>query len=268
MLSRSITTASLSGRTRSTLPVFPLSLPPITMTLSFLRICTRSSLNPRLQYFRCERNYLHKFLGPELARHRTENTCADRFRLIIDQHCGVIIEANIRAIRPAKFFGGAHHHRLHDVALFDLAIGNRFFHRNHDNVADGGVFAFAPAEHLDTLYATRAGVIGNIQSCSHLNHESTSAPQLSARRLGRLLHRLRSFKYLADAPPFISAERPAFYDQHAIADAALIGFVVRLDVGTPAQDLLVLRVGHRPFYGNHHGFLHPVTDDDTGAFFS
>ncbi len=40
ILSRSIITASFSSNTRSTLPVLPRSLPLMTMTLSFFRICT------------------------------------------------------------------------------------------------------------------------------------------------------------------------------------------------------------------------------------
>src|ERR1044071_3218974 len=191
ILSRSMMTVSLSGSTRNTLPVLPRSLPPITMTLSFLRICTsKALLDAVLKHFRRERDDLHELLGPELARHRAEDTRADGLFLVVDHHRRIVIKANITAVGPAQFFGRAHHHSLHDLALFRLAVGNRFLHRDHDDIADRSVLALATAEHLDALHAARAGIVGHIQCRSHLNHELTSTARKSLQSRRRLLSNL------------------------------------------------------------------------------
>jgi hypothetical protein len=79
---------------------------------------------------------------------------------------------------------------------------------------------------------------------------------------------LGSVKDLADTPSLVTAERPAFDNKHPITDVTFASLVVRLHLGAAAQDFFVLRVHHRPLDGNYYGFLHPVTDDETGPFFS
>src|SRR5687768_17211481 len=60
---------------------------------------------------------LHVVLGPQLARHRTEDARADRLALRVDQHVGVAVEADQRPVGAAHALGRAHHHRLHLLAL-------------------------------------------------------------------------------------------------------------------------------------------------------
>src|SRR5690349_7551402 len=191
ILSRSMITVSLSGSTRNTLPVLPRSLPPITITLSFLRICTgKTLLDAVLKHFRRERDDLHELLCPELARHRTEDTRADGLFLVVDQHRRIIVETNISTVGPAQLLGRAHDHSLHHFALFHLAVGNCFLHGDHDDIADRSVLALAAAEYLDALHATRAGVVGHIQCRSHLNHELTLTARKSLKSRRRLLSKL------------------------------------------------------------------------------
>src|SRR5262249_23162148 len=99
------------GLTLSTSPLRPLSLPGSTTTLSPLRIFCISPGS--LQNFRRERDDLHVVLGAQLARNRSEDAGADRLFLVVDQHGGVLVEADHAAARPANVLGGAHHHRLH-----------------------------------------------------------------------------------------------------------------------------------------------------------
>src|SRR5436853_1306091 len=80
----STTTCSASTR-RSTVPRLPLSRPAITTTSSpfLMRFITAP---------RGEGDDLHELLGPELTRHRPENTRADRLHLRREQHRGIAVE--------------------------------------------------------------------------------------------------------------------------------------------------------------------------------
>src|ERR1035438_8737439 len=55
----------------------------------------RDDIHP-LQNFRRQGNDLQKFLLTQLARHRTEYACPNRFAAFIDKHRGVRVEADIR----------------------------------------------------------------------------------------------------------------------------------------------------------------------------
>src|SRR5262249_28200314 len=96
-----------------------------------------------------ERNDLHVVLGAQLARHRPEDTGADRLRLVVDQHGGVAVEADDRAVGTADVLADTHHHGLHHVALLHLAARNGFLDRHNDNVAHGGIAALGASKHLD-----------------------------------------------------------------------------------------------------------------------
>src|SRR5215472_14822374 len=150
--------ASLSGSTRSTLPVLPRSFPVITMTLSFLRICTLFSRSS-LEHFRRQGNNFQKFLRPQLARHRAENARANGFLLIVDQNGGVIIEADVGSVRPSYLLCRSNYYRFGYFTLFYLGVRDRFFYGYHNDVADRSILPFAAAQHLDALDFARAGII-------------------------------------------------------------------------------------------------------------
>src|SRR5262245_23755374 len=109
-----MSTRSSDGYTRRTSPRLPLSLPEVTITLS--PFFTRAGIS---QHLRGERNDLHVVLGPELARHGTEDARSDRLVLRRDQHSGVRIEANERAIGPAHAMRGAYDDGLEHFALLN-----------------------------------------------------------------------------------------------------------------------------------------------------
>src|SRR5215831_7003444 len=102
-----------------------------------------------LQDLRRERYDLHVLLGSQLAGDRAEDARADRLALRIDQHGGVAVEANDRAVGAAHAGSGAHHHGLHHLALLDAAARYRLLHGDYDGVADRSVFALRTAQHLD-----------------------------------------------------------------------------------------------------------------------
>src|SRR6476660_7247568 len=154
--------------TWNTSPFLPLSRPVSTITWSpFLILAEDIS-----QHLRGEADDLHVVPGPELARHRPEDARADRLALRVDQHSGVAIEADQRAVGAAHALRGAHHHRLHHLARLDAAAQARLLDGDDDGVADRGVPALRPAQHLDALQAARAGVVGHVEIGLHLDHRA------------------------------------------------------------------------------------------------
>src|SRR5262249_26155576 len=123
-------------------------------------------------HLRRERDDLHVVLGAQLARHGPEDAGADRLELRRDQHRSVAVEADNRAVRTLDILGNAHDDRAHDLALLHAAARDRFFHRNDDDVADGGVFALRAAQHLDAHDAARAGIVRHVEVGLHLDHDA------------------------------------------------------------------------------------------------
>ena len=79
----------------------------------------------------------------QLAGHGPEDAGADRLELVGEQHGGVAVEADQRAVRTAHAVAGAHHDRVVDLALLDLAARDRVLDADLDHVADVGIAALA-----------------------------------------------------------------------------------------------------------------------------
>src|ERR1700749_3896689 len=56
--------------------------------------------------------------------------------------------------------------------LIDAPARGRILDGHLDDVTDRGITALGAAEHLDAHDGTRAGIVGNVQSGLHLNHDS------------------------------------------------------------------------------------------------
>src|SRR5581483_2367072 len=220
------------------------------------RSCESGSCSPAppSEHLRRERNDLEEALGAKLARHRSEDARADRLLLIIQQHRGVVVEADIAAVGAADLFMGAHDDRLRDIALLHLGVGDGFLDRHHDYVADRRVAATRAAEHLDTLDFAGAGIVGDAQDRSHLYH-------------GRSVLALRLLEHPADAPSFVARKRRRFDDQYAIALVALALFVMGHEAHAAADPFAVERMGHQPIDLDHDRFGHFGADHDTLAAF-
>src|SRR5271155_3080580 len=145
------------GNTRRTRPSLPLSRPVMTLTLSFRRISTRlcSVLtvlisNPSIFFRRDVASYvstarfyrtsgasetIFKNFFSLFAGHWAENAGSDRLASFVDQHCSILVEADIGAVAASVFFVSAHNHRFDDRSFLYLPVGRRFFHAGGDHVA-------------------------------------------------------------------------------------------------------------------------------------
>src|SRR6476620_11735724 len=121
-----------------TLPVRPLSLPDRTSTVSpFLMRSLAMS-----EHLRCERDDPHEALVAQLATDGAEDARAARLTVCAQDHRGVLVELDVRAVGTPALLHGAHDDRLHDLALLDVATGDGVLDGRHDDVPDAGV---APA---------------------------------------------------------------------------------------------------------------------------
>src|SRR4051795_9666842 len=99
-----------------TLPVLPLSLPEMTITLSSVLIRMAS------EHLRRERDDLHEPAVAQLARHRAEDARAARVVLGVDDHGRVLVEEAIGAVVAPQLLLRAPADRLGDIALLDPSV--------------------------------------------------------------------------------------------------------------------------------------------------
>src|SRR5258708_18388839 len=123
-----------------------------------------------LQHGRRERDDLHEVALTQLARHRPEDAGAARVVLGIDEHRGVLVEADVAAIRALELLGGADHHGAYHVALLDLGVGLRHLDSADDDIAHRGVLAVAATEYADAQQLARAAVVGHLENGFLLDH--------------------------------------------------------------------------------------------------
>jgi hypothetical protein len=108
----------------------------------------------------------------QFAGHRSEDARPHGLVLFVDQHRRVVVELDVRPVLATIFLHGADDDRLHDRTLLDRAIRRSFFDRGGDDIAQPGVLASGgTAAHLDRRDLLGAGVVGDGQYCSHLNHD-------------------------------------------------------------------------------------------------
>src|SRR5262249_48188482 len=114
-----------STRPRRGFPGSPFESPERTTTVSpflmwntfcdgsacFFSIPTSAS-PPLLDHFRSQRDDLHELALPKFAGHRPENARSARLLVVVDQHHGVVVEADVRTVLAPAFLDRAHDHRL------------------------------------------------------------------------------------------------------------------------------------------------------------
>src|SRR5271169_3568958 len=172
------TTRCSAGRTRNTSPVLPLSRPAMTTTLSPFLIFSFGMASPRVtgsQHFGGERHDLHKPSRPQLAGDWSEDPGSDRFALLGDQHCGIAVEADRAAVDATDLLGSANDDGAMHVAFLHPAARNRFLDRDDDHIANRRGAAFGATQYFDALHSTRAGIVGDVEVCLHLDHTAPSA---------------------------------------------------------------------------------------------
>src|SRR4051794_1158914 len=180
-----------------TLPVLPLSLPAMTTTLSSARSFAGIS-----EHLRRQRHDLHEPAVAQLARHRAEDARAARVVLGVDDHRGVLVEGDVRAVVAPELLLRAHDDRLDDVALLDRPVRVGLLDGRDDDVPHARVAAARAAHDADGEDLARAGVVGHAQARLVLDHRARSRTSTSRQRFVRLSGRLSTSRTVS--PMFAS----------------------------------------------------------------
>src|SRR5215218_8747572 len=178
MLMPSTKTRSLGRSTRMILPVLPLSLPEITMTSSSVR----SFIS---EHLRGQRDDLHEPAVAQLAGHRPEDARAARVVLCVDDHRGVLVEGDVRAVLAPELLLRAHDDGLDDLALLDRPLRGGLLDRRGDDVPHARVAAARAAHHADAEDLAGAGVVGDLEARLVLDHFARSSTSVRRQRLER-----------------------------------------------------------------------------------
>src|SRR3954453_23731348 len=136
------------------------------------RRCRPSSRTtaPSLQHLRRQRDDLHEPLLPQLTTYRAEDAGATGIATVTDQHGGVLVEADVGAIRPTTSLGSTDDDGPDDVALLDAGTGQRGLDRADDHVSDAGIAPAGAAEHPDSEDFLGTRVVGDPQAGFLLDH--------------------------------------------------------------------------------------------------
>src|SRR5256712_796106 len=215
----STTTRNCLGYTCRTLPSRPRSSPRITRTRSPLatwslwRAGSRSVRRARRlflktsgfmsDHLRRERHDLHELLLAQLAPDRPEDAGRARLALVGDEHRGVLVEPDVRAILALGLLGGPDDDGPHHLALLDLPGRDGVLDRDDDDVAQPTVAALGAAKHADDEGAPRARVVGDLDDRFLLDHDPSA-----------LLRALDDVDY---PPPLQLRQRPRLHDADGVA---------------------------------------------------
>src|SRR5215218_5915310 len=163
-----------------TLPVLPLSLPEMTITLSSWRI-----LDAMSEHLRGERDDLHEAAVAQLARHRAEDARAARVVLGVDDHGRVLVERDVGAVVAPELLARAHDDRLDHLALLDRPLRVGHLDGRGDDVPDARVAPARAALHADAEDLAGARVVGDLEPCLVLDHLARSSTSTRRQRLVR-----------------------------------------------------------------------------------
>src|SRR5689334_11423379 len=133
-----------------------------------------------LENLRGQRHDAHEAALSELASDRAEDARAARRVLGVDDHGGVLVEGDVRAVLAPELLLRAHDDGLDDLALLDRALRAGGLDRGGDHVADVRVAALGAALHADDEDLAGAGVVGDLESGLVLDHLARS--RISTRR--------------------------------------------------------------------------------------
>src|SRR5919108_1233945 len=142
-----------------------------------------------LEHLRREADDLHEVAVAQLAGDGAEDARAARVVLRVDDHRGVLVEGDVRAVIAPELLLRAHDDGLDDLALLDRALGVGLLHRGGDDVADAGVAAPGSALDADAEDLPRAGVVGDLEPRLVLDHFARSRTSTRRQRLVRLIGR-------------------------------------------------------------------------------
>src|SRR5690606_22666522 len=101
------------------------------------------------QHLRGEGHDAHEALVAQLPPDGTEHAGAAWGLVVLDEHGGVLVEADVAAVATALLLLHADDDALDDVTLLHGRAGHGVLDGGHDDVADRGVPTLRAPEHLD-----------------------------------------------------------------------------------------------------------------------
>src|SRR3984957_19629868 len=135
------------------------------------------------KHLRCERHNAHEALVAQLAADGPEDAGPARLLLVVDENGGVLVEADVAAVRTTLLLLRPHDDALDDVASLDGGAGDGVLDRGHEHITDAGVAAARPTEHADAEHLACAGVVGDPEPGFLLNHRARSNTSVRRHRL-------------------------------------------------------------------------------------
>src|SRR3954465_5819361 len=133
-----------------------------------------------LEHLRREADDLHEVAVAQLAGDRAEDARAPRVVLRVDDHGGVLVEGDVRAVLAPELLLRAHDDGLDDLTLLDRPLRVGLLDRRGDDVADAGVAPARAALDADAEDLPGAGVVGDLEARLVLDHRARS--RISTRR--------------------------------------------------------------------------------------
>src|SRR5437016_2928357 len=127
----------------------------------------RLRLGKRLNDFGRQRDDFHEFLVAQFASDRAEDTGATGIHFLVNDNNGIAVETKVRTVVAPDRLARSHHHRIHDLAFLDGAIGRGLLDVRFDDVANAGVTLIS-AEHTDGRRAFGAGVVSDVKYRTNL----------------------------------------------------------------------------------------------------
>src|SRR4029079_3149414 len=115
-----------------------------------------------LEHLRREADDLHEVAVAQLARDGPEDAGAARVVLRVDDHRGVLVEGDVRAVIAPELLVRAHDDGLDDLALLDRPLRVGLLDRRGDDVADASVAAARAALDADAQDLARPRVVGDL----------------------------------------------------------------------------------------------------------
>src|SRR4051794_39013838 len=138
-----------------------------------------------LEHLRGERDDLHEPAVAQLAGHGPEDARAARVVGLVDDHRGVLVEADVGAVVAAEGLLRAHDDRADDLALLDRALWRGLLDGRGDDVPHAGIAALVPADDADAQDLASARVVGDAQAGLVLDHRALSRTSTRRQRLVR-----------------------------------------------------------------------------------
>src|ERR1700694_141656 len=117
-----------------------------------------------LKDLRCEGDDFHISFIAKLPGHGPEDAGAPRLVCSVQDHYGIVVEADIGAVFTAQFVLGANDHRFGTRAFFDTAGRDRILHRNHDLIANLCITLTTITQYADAQHFFGATVVRYVQT--------------------------------------------------------------------------------------------------------